>query len=124
MKLESNFDRYMRARRKQHAEEKRRLKGVQGPEQGLVGESRSDEPTGHAEEAKPGERRVGETVELSALRRHVDRMFMEASRQQRIALDGENEISEMLNAGRVLALTELRQWLDRTAEERSGLSNS
>ena len=101
-----------------------RLEGMQGPEQGLVGESRSDEPTGPAEEAKPGERGVGEIVELAELRRHVDREIKEAW--------GATELYEkngLLNAsnfylGQLTALAALRQHVERMAEKRSDLSNA
>lgn len=102
----------------------KRLKGMQGPEQGLVGESRSDEPTGYAEEAQPGERRVGETVERAELRRQIERQIKEARADWLVAKKDSNQSGKDIAAGQMGALGELAQWLDRTAEERSGLSNA
>lgn len=100
------------------------LEGMQGPEQGLVGESRSDEPTGPAEEAKPGERGVGEIGGASELRRHLARKIEEARENVRIAR--ENGVPNEMSAAITVhdALVDLRADFDRIAEKRSDLSNA
>lgn len=102
-----------------------RLEGMQGPEQGLVGESRSARKQGHAEEAKPtGERGVGEIVELAELRRHVEAEMKEAREAA-----ARYEESDLLNAanyylGQVSALAALRKRIEDMTEKRSDLSNA
>jgi len=101
-----------------------RLESVQGPEQGLVGEARSDSETGHAEEAKPGERGVGEIVELAELRRRIQRKIREARREEHVANDMDNRIMANFYCGKVTALVDLCQDFERMAEKRSDLSNA
>lgn len=102
----------------------KRLKGMQGPEQGLVGEARSDSETRPAEEAKPGERDVGEIVERSKLLRQIDCMIDEAQAGMADEIDGPKDAPYFQWCGRSGALIDLKQWLCDTAEKRSDLSHS
>lgn len=100
-----------------------RLKGVPGPEQGLVGESRSDSETSHAEAAKPGERAVGEIAYATELRRHLTRKIEEAHREWREARANRDE-SRARDCGLMHdVLVDLRADFDRITEKRSDLSN-
>lgn len=99
------------------------VEGMQGPEQGLVGESRSDEPTGHAEEAQPGERRVGKIVERSALRAIVERKMSEARAEMLADDNNDLVVKDAFWMGYDAALAELIEELFDTGEKRSGLFN-
>jgi hypothetical protein len=99
------------------------LEEVPGPERHLVGQSRSDGRLGDVEEAKLGRRAVGETVERAELLRYVDAQFDEAQAEMRKFEGLRLNYTANYYEGRSGALADLRQWLDRTAEERSGLSN-
>ena len=100
-----------------------RLESVQGPEQGLVGESRSGSSTGPAEEAKPGERGVGKIVELAKLLRHIDYKIKEERLEASSAASGAHPQDFDYYEGKKAALVELREWLSDTAEKRSDLPN-
>ena len=100
-----------------------RLEGMQGPEQGLVGESRSGSETRPAEEAKPGERGVGEIVELAELRRHIECKFEEELAKLRRVRAGKVELRKAYIHGKMQALDELLQHLEDSTEKRSDLSN-
>lgn len=100
------------------------LEEVQGPEQGLVGESRSGSETWPAKEAKPGERGVGEIVELAELLRHIERKIDEA-RAVKADLDrfaGASGASRIQH-GKLIALSELLGYVERMTEKRSDLSH-
>ncbi len=102
----------------------KRLKGVQGPEQGLVEESRSARQQGAAEEVKPGERDVAEIVELAKLRRHIDSKIDEAHRLARANAKKHDSTMRDFNLGEKNALEKLQKWLSDTAEKRSDLCNA
>lgn len=102
----------------------KRLEGVQGPEQGLVGESLRDSETRPAEEAKPGERGVGEIVELAELQRHIECKYEEELGALRRVRCGKIEIRKSYLYGKMQALDELLQVIERITEKRSDLSNS
>lgn len=101
----------------------KRLKGMQGPEQGLVGESRSDEATCPAEEAKPGERGVGEIVGADELRRFIERSANEAQLERDAHGEKEFPRTRAFFEGQLTALDLLRSWLSAPAEKRSDLTN-
>jgi hypothetical protein len=108
----------------------KRLKGVQGPERSLVGESRSARKQDGAEERKEQSdcseegRRVGEIVELAELRRHLDRKIYEAQRYVTRSLSSGLDMSYTIAKAREAALIELRSDFKRIAEKRSDLSNA
>ena len=101
-----------------------RLEGMQGPEQGLVGDVAKRIPRqGHAEEAKPGERGVGEIAIAPELRGHVERKRDEA---RRLCAHHQRETHLVLVTyyeGKATALDQLLEDFDRMAGERSDLSN-
>ncbi len=101
-----------------------RLKGMQGPEQGLVGESRSGSETRPAEEAKPGERGVGEIVEMAELRREIERMISDARQREERSEQRDDESSASFYRGVAAGLVMLRKVVSVTTEKRSDLSNA
>jgi hypothetical protein len=96
---------------------------VPGPEQGLVGESRSDRQRGTAEEAEPGERGVGEIALAVELRRHIERMTTEARQWESLAIERNLVPQATFFCGKSVALDELLETLDRISKERSDLAN-
>jgi hypothetical protein len=100
-----------------------RLKGMQGPEQGIVGESRSDRQQGPAEDAKPGERGVGEIGGADELQRTMERMINEAREAQAQSKRTGFPLWEQYFYGKQSALIELRDEVFRISMERSDLAN-
>ena len=99
------------------------LKGVPGPEQGLVGESRSDRRQGHAEDAQPGERGVGEIAVATEFIRATERKKDEALRQRDSCWKrGLITMADQYD-WEIKALTELLDDFKRTLGERSDLAN-
>ena len=100
-----------------------RLEGMQGPELGLVGESRSARKQGTAEEVKPGERGVGEIGGASELQRHlcvkIDQAHRQIAHAAHYSDKRRKEIWEAIHD----ALIKLQDDFDRIAEKRSDLSN-
>lgn len=102
----------------------KRLKGVQGPEQGLVEESRSARQQGAAEEVKPGERDVAEIVGADELRRHIARIMDESRLAMEKARKNGSEFDYDYNLGKSAGMIELCELIGATAEKRSDLSNA
>ena len=102
----------------------KRLESVQGPEQGLVGESRSGSPTGPAEEAKPGERGVAEIAELAELKRHVEEVLKKARRLKISHERWHHTVLTTYYSGKQDALADLLEHIENMAEKRSDLCNA
>ena len=100
-----------------------RLEGMQGPEQGLVGESRSGSPTGPAEEAKPGERGVGKIAVASELLAHIDRIISQV-RRRKSSFWNQTVIKQLDLGIQEAALVALREEVERICDKRSDLPNS
>lgn len=101
-----------------------RLKGMQGPEQGIVGESHGDRQQGTAEDAKPGERGVGEIGGADELRRHIERKIAEARKEKLASKRTGFDRWESYFYGKETALIELLETIDRISKERSDLANA
>ena len=100
-----------------------RLEGMQGPEQGLVGESRSGSPTGPAEEAKPGERGVGKIAVASELLAHIDRIISQV-RRRKSSFWNQTVIKQLDLGIQEAALVALREEVERICDKRSDLPNA
>jgi hypothetical protein len=106
-----------------------RLEGVTGPEQSLVGESRSDEqPDGAEERSERSERSVersgvGKIVDAIKLLRHIDCKMDEALEAEIAAQKNRNVGLKQYWAGKGAALGFLADYVDQIAEKRSDLSN-
>ncbi len=107
-----------------YLEARKRLKGVQGPEQGLVEESRSARQQGAAEEVEPGERDVAEIVGASELLRHIERMKEGTRRGRKSAHERKNLYEMAYENGYAAAVAELGLIVDRLTEKRSDLCNA
>lgn len=110
----------------------RRTKGVKGPEQSLVRESRSDEQPDGAEERKERKERsdcseersgVRKIVELAELRRFLERRLKEERQRYSTAKKKGQMAMEHVAMGKCSALVELLKKLSDTAEKRSDLPN-
>lgn len=102
----------------------KRLKGVQGPERHLVGESRSDGPASGVQEAKPGRRGVEEIDVVTELLRLVTTVEGEARAQ--VAKHPAEDFPRV-NAyceGQANTLAMVREALAKISEKRSDLLNS
>jgi hypothetical protein len=102
----------------------KRLESVQGPEQGLVGESRSGSETCPAEAAKRGERGVAEIVERIELLRHIERHLIKARSGLKIGKLMVDSITIEYWIGYSHAMLKLKEEFSDTAEKRSDLSNA
>lgn len=99
------------------------MEGVEGSEEKLVGESRSDGPASEPEK-RSGERRgVGEIVERNELLRHLEGKISEARISYDAALHYRNPKGMTAAKAKETALVELYEWLTAPAAERSDLSN-
>lgn len=100
------------------------LEWVEGSEQKLVGESRSDGPASDAEK-RSGERRgVGEIVERDELLRYIERREREVRREANAAVRNKSVKGFEMACGKEAELATLREWLSGISEERSDLSNA
>lgn len=107
-----------------------RLAGVRGPEQSLVGESRSDgEPDGAEERRERSERSeersgVGEIGGAAELQRHIERRIEEERDAWHALQDRRNRWEKAFSEGVTSALLELLEHVKRMTEKRSDLSNA
>jgi hypothetical protein len=102
----------------------KRLEGMEGPEQGLVGESRSDGQQGAAEEVKPGELDVEKIVGAVELRLIIECEVLEARREIRRHDEEISENSEDYYRGKEAAMVKLLEWVCITSDQRSDLFNA
>lgn len=100
-----------------------RLKGMQGPERRLVGESRSDGPTSGAEVRSMEDGGVGKIVERDELVRRVNAMIGEARMSENYFNESDEPVEQARYNGRKSALIELRRIISDMAAERSDLPN-
>jgi len=97
---------------------------MQGPEQGLVGESRSDSETKPAEEAKPGERGVAEIGGAVELLNLIDREIKKVRRRRNFVRNRINPFKGDEFDYMEAALGRIREAVCVKSDQRSDLCNA